>query len=73
MAGNGKQAKEHLIAVRLTDKQMDRLRKLANDIGSDGNLSVALRYCVQNTKSPGAPKRVRKPAIRQVEQTEAVA
>lgn len=52
MAGKKKQDKEHLIAVRLTGRQYDRLRQLSDAIGGDGNISAAIRYAAQKVYIP---------------------
>lgn len=46
------------VTVRLTESQRARLMEIASEIGSAGNLSAGLRWCVEN------PRRVTKKVLR---------
>lgn len=48
-----KQVKNTQLAIRFTDKQIERLEALAAALGSD-NLSGAVRWAVQNAPVPTA-------------------
>lgn len=52
MAAKNKKDKDYLVAVRLNKRQLERLQQLSDAIGSDGNISAAIRYAAQKVYIP---------------------
>lgn len=52
MAAKNKKDKDFLVAARLNKRQLERLRKLSDAIGSEGNISAAIRYAAQKVYIP---------------------